>query len=99
MLNSVGMLLDKELRRSLIRRFMQSKNGHSHVMYKKYDNFMGWSIITVTLYVISALLLHRYPICLNPKIMINENGAQLSGLRYIRLRLNVSKMRSLVHLF
>src|SRR5947207_5701415 len=31
------------------------------------------------------------------KITINENGAQLSGPRYIRLHLNVLKMRSLVH--
>src|SRR5437773_11039579 len=99
MLSSMGMLSDKELRRSLIRRFVRSRNGPSHVMYKKYDSFMGWSIITVALYIISELLPHRYPICLNPKIRINENGAQLSGPQYIRLRLNVSKMRSLVHLF
>src|SRR5437762_859790 len=99
MLSSVGILLDKGSRKCLTPRSVRSRNGPSHVMYKKYDNSMGWLITIVNSYVISALLPHPYLIYLNLKIMINENGAQLYGPRYIRFHLNVLKMRSLVHLY
>src|SRR5204863_9232326 len=42
MLSSVGILLDKESREYLTPRSVRSRNGPSHVMYKKYDNSMGW---------------------------------------------------------
>src|SRR5438552_9558500 len=98
-LSSVGILLDKESRKYLTPRSVRSRNGPSHVMYRKYDNSTGWSIITVDSYVISVLLPHHYLIYLNPKITINENDGLSSGLQYIRLHLNVLKMRSLVHLY
>src|SRR5437762_8876595 len=83
MLSSVGILLDKESRKCLTPRSVRSRNGPSHVMYKKYDNSMGWLIITVDSYVISILLPHPYLIYLNLKITINENGAQLSAVKGI----------------
>src|SRR5438876_7314043 len=96
MLSSVGILLDKESREYLTPRSVRSRNGPSHVMYRKYDNSMGWSIITVDSYVISVLLPHHYLIYLNPKITINENGGLSSGLQYIRLQLNVLKMHDAI---
>src|SRR5204863_341310 len=54
MLSSLGILLDKESRKCLTPRSVRSRNGPSHVMYKKYDNSMGWLITIVDSYVISA---------------------------------------------
>src|SRR5437667_1231996 len=55
MLSSVGILLDKESREYLTPRSVRSRNGPSHVMYKKYDNSMGWLIITVDSYDFSII--------------------------------------------